>query len=116
MICSPTVTSTPSAPVRGRDFPPIRPLRRIPCGGRTCTGSGPAGTGYLLSSSGRRTEECGTMSGTDKLTNKIEEVSGKGKQAVGDATDNRDLQAEGNKEETKSNLKQAGEKVKDAFK
>ncbi len=56
------------------------------------------------------------MSGTDKLTNKIEEVSGKGKQTVGEATDNRDLQAEGHKEETKSNLKQAGEKVKDAFK
>ncbi|HZB19808.1 MAG TPA: CsbD family protein [Blastococcus sp.] len=56
------------------------------------------------------------MSGTDKLTNKIEEVSGKGKEAVGDATDNRDLQAEGKKEQTKGNLKQAGEKVKDAFK
>ena len=56
------------------------------------------------------------MSGTDKLTNKIEEVSGKGKQAVGDATDDRDLQAEGKKEQTKGNLKQAGEKVKDAFK
>jgi uncharacterized protein YjbJ (UPF0337 family) len=56
------------------------------------------------------------MSGTDKLTNKIEEVSGKGKQAVGDATDNKDLQAEGHKEETKSNLKQGVENVKDAFK
>ncbi len=56
------------------------------------------------------------MSGTDKLTNKIEELSGKGKQTVGDATDNPDLQAEGNKEETKSNLKQAGENIKDAFK
>ncbi len=56
------------------------------------------------------------MSGTDKLTNKIEELSGKGKQAVGDATDNRDLQAEGKKEESKSSLKQAGENIKDAFK
>jgi uncharacterized protein YjbJ (UPF0337 family) len=56
------------------------------------------------------------MSGTDKLTNKIEEMSGKGKQAVGNATDDRDLQAEGKKEESKSNLKQAGENVKDAFK
>ena len=56
------------------------------------------------------------MSGTDKLTNKIEELSGKGKQAVGDATDNRDLQAEGAKEESKSNLKQGGENIKDAFK
>lgn len=56
------------------------------------------------------------MSGTDKLTNKIEEISGKGKQAVGDATDNRDLQAEGKKEESKSNLKQGVENIKDAFK
>jgi len=56
------------------------------------------------------------MSGTDKLTNKIEELSGKGKQAAGDATDDPDLRAEGKKEETKSNLKQAGEHVKDAFK
>ena len=56
------------------------------------------------------------MSGTDKLTNKIEESSGKGKQAVGDATDNPDLQAEGKKEESKSSLKQAGENIKDAFK
>ncbi|HYH25562.1 MAG TPA: CsbD family protein [Blastococcus sp.] len=56
------------------------------------------------------------MSGTDKLTNKIEEISGKGKQAVGGATDDRELQAEGKKEETKSSLKQAGENIKDAFK
>ena len=56
------------------------------------------------------------MTGTEKMTNKIEEMSGKGKQAVGDATGDRDLQAEGKKEESKSNLKQAGEKVKDAFK
>ncbi|SFF37299.1 CsbD family protein [Blastococcus tunisiensis] len=56
------------------------------------------------------------MSGTDKLTNKIEEVSGKGKQAVGEQTGDRDLQAEGQKEESKSNLKQAGENLKDAFK
>ncbi|NEK86560.1 CsbD family protein [Blastococcus saxobsidens] len=56
------------------------------------------------------------MSGTDKLTNKIEEMSGKGKQAVGDATDDRDLQAEGKKEESKSNLKQGVENIKDAFK
>jgi uncharacterized protein YjbJ (UPF0337 family) len=56
------------------------------------------------------------MSGIDKMKNKAEELTGKGKEAVGDATDNRDLQAEGQTEETKGNLKQAGEKVKDAFK
>jgi uncharacterized protein YjbJ (UPF0337 family) len=56
------------------------------------------------------------MSGIDKMKNKAEELGGKGKEAVGDATDNRDLQAEGKADETKGNLKQAGEKVKDAFK
>ncbi|MFL6096942.1 MAG: CsbD family protein [Blastococcus sp.] len=56
------------------------------------------------------------MSGIDKMKNKAEELAGKGKEAVGDATDNRDLQAEGKAEETKGNLKQAGEKVKDALK
>jgi uncharacterized protein YjbJ (UPF0337 family) len=56
------------------------------------------------------------MSGIDKMKNKAEELAGKGKEAVGDATDNRDLQAEGKADETKGNLKQAGEKVKDALK
>ena len=56
------------------------------------------------------------MSGTDKMKNKAEELGGKGKETVGDATDNRDLQAEGKSDQVKGNLKQAGEKVKDAFK
>jgi uncharacterized protein YjbJ (UPF0337 family) len=58
----------------------------------------------------------GAMSADDKASNKIDEVSGKAKETVGRATDNRDLEAEGQGEQTKSNLKQAGEKVKDAFK
>jgi uncharacterized protein YjbJ (UPF0337 family) len=52
----------------------------------------------------------------DKIGNKTEEVSGQAKEKVGSATDNRDLQAEGKADQTKANLKQAGEKVKDAFK
>jgi uncharacterized protein YjbJ (UPF0337 family) len=56
------------------------------------------------------------MSGIDKLKNKTEELSGRGKESVGDATDNRDLQAEGQKDQATGNLKQAGEKVKDVFK
>jgi uncharacterized protein YjbJ (UPF0337 family) len=56
------------------------------------------------------------MSGVDKMKNKAEELSGQGKEAVGDATDNRDLQAEGEKDQAKGNVKQAGEKIKDAFK
>jgi uncharacterized protein YjbJ (UPF0337 family) len=56
------------------------------------------------------------MSSEDKVNNKAEEVSGKVKDRVGGATGNRDLQAEGQAEQSKSSLKQAGEKVKDAFK
>jgi uncharacterized protein YjbJ (UPF0337 family) len=56
------------------------------------------------------------MSGIDKMKNKAEELGGKGKEAVGDATDDRDLQAEGKSDQASGNLKQAGEKVKDVFK
>jgi len=56
------------------------------------------------------------MSGIDKLKNKAEELSGQGKEAVGDATDNQDLKAEGQGDQAAGNLKQAGEKVKDVFK
>lgn len=56
------------------------------------------------------------MSAEDKANNKLEELGGKAKEAVGNATDDKDLQASGQKDQTKSNLKQAGEKVKDAFK
>ena len=51
----------------------------------------------------------------DKADNKAEELKGKGKAAVGDATDNKDLEAKGRAEQAKGSLKQAGEKVKDAF-
>jgi uncharacterized protein YjbJ (UPF0337 family) len=56
------------------------------------------------------------MSGIDKMKNKAEELSGKGKEAVGDATGDRDLQAEGRKDQASGNVKQAGEKIKDVFK
>ena len=56
------------------------------------------------------------MSDSDKAKNKAEELAGRGKETLGAATHDRDLQAEGQKDQTKSNLKQAGEKIKDAFK
>ena len=56
------------------------------------------------------------MDNKDKLQNAAESAKGKAKEAVGDATDNEDLQAEGQAEKTKADVKQAGEKVKDAFK
>lgn len=56
------------------------------------------------------------MAGKDKAKAKAEEVKGRIKQRVGEATDNKSLQAKGKAEKAKADLKQAGEKVKDAFK
>ena len=56
------------------------------------------------------------MGADDKIENKTEELGGKAKEAVGEASGDRDLQAEGQADQTKSNVKQAGEKIKDAFK
>ena len=55
------------------------------------------------------------MSALDKAKNKLEETVGSIKEAVGEHTGNKDLQAEGKADQTKGNLKQAGENVKDAF-
>ncbi|KZB88251.1 CsbD family protein [Amycolatopsis regifaucium] len=52
----------------------------------------------------------------DKAENKAEELKGKAKEAVGNATDNEQWQAEGKAEQGKANVKQAGEKLKDAVK
>ena len=56
------------------------------------------------------------MSGIDKMKNKAQELSGEGKERVGEATGDRDLQADGQADQASGNLKQAGEKVKDIFK
>ena len=52
----------------------------------------------------------------DKMEDKAQDLAGRAKSAVGGATNDRDLQAEGEKDKMAGNLKQAGEKVKDAFK
>ena len=52
----------------------------------------------------------------DKFSNKAEELGGRAKESAGAATGDRDLQAEGQVQESKGDLKAAGEKVKDAFK
>ena len=49
----------------------------------------------------------------DKAKDKAEELIGKAKAAMGDATDNPDLEAEGRMQEAKADVKQAGENVKD---
>jgi uncharacterized protein YjbJ (UPF0337 family) len=56
------------------------------------------------------------MGADDKLKNKTQELTGSAKERIGDWTDDESMQAEGKKDETIGNLKQAGEKVKDAFK
>ena len=55
------------------------------------------------------------MGTDDKIDNKVEELGGKAKEKVGRATGDEELEAQGRTDQTKSNLKQAGEKVKDAF-
>jgi uncharacterized protein YjbJ (UPF0337 family) len=56
------------------------------------------------------------MSDMDKLKNKAQEVGGQGKEHVGRATGDEQLEAEGHRDQAAGNLKQAGEKVKDVFK
>ena len=51
----------------------------------------------------------------DKIANKTETVTGKVKETVGDATGNDNLKAEGQADQASGHLKDAGEKVKDAF-
>jgi uncharacterized protein YjbJ (UPF0337 family) len=55
------------------------------------------------------------MGTADKVRNKAQEVKGKIKDAVGGATNDRSMEAEGKSDKVAGNLKQAGEKVKDAF-
>ncbi len=55
------------------------------------------------------------MSGEDKLRNTGQKFVGGAKKQAGEATDDRDLQAEGQADQTSADLKQAGEKVKDVF-
>ena len=56
------------------------------------------------------------MSGVDKAKNKAEELGGEAKEKAGQATGDHRLEAEGKTDQVSGNLKQAGEKVKDAFK
>jgi uncharacterized protein YjbJ (UPF0337 family) len=52
----------------------------------------------------------------DKLRNQGQDLKGKAKENIGRATDDEELEAAGRADQTKSSLKQAGEKVKDAIK
>lgn len=56
------------------------------------------------------------MSFIDKAKNTAEKITGEGKEHVGKATDDKDLQAEGKKDQASGSVKNAGENIKDAFK
>lgn len=49
----------------------------------------------------------------DRIENKAREASGKIKEKAGDATDNRDLEAEGRLDQAEAKIKDVGEDVKD---
>lgn len=51
----------------------------------------------------------------NKTRNKSQELKGQVKEATGRVTGDRSLEAEGRADQTRANLKQAAEKVKDAF-
>ena len=55
------------------------------------------------------------MGWKDKLKNKKDETGGAAKEQLGKATDDGELEREGQIDQTKSNLKETGEKVKDAL-
>ncbi|HTH91489.1 CsbD family protein [Mycobacterium sp.] len=55
------------------------------------------------------------MSVANKARNKLEQVKGKVKAAMGRATRDPALEAQGRADQRTSHLKDAGEKVKDAF-
>ncbi len=55
------------------------------------------------------------MAFADKFSNKAQEFRGRVKRNTGEVTGDRRLQAEGRGDEVKGSLKQAGEKIKDAF-
>jgi uncharacterized protein YjbJ (UPF0337 family) len=56
------------------------------------------------------------MSAVDKFKNKVQDLTGKTKESTGRATGDASLESEGRTEQSKSDVKQAGEKIKDAFK
>jgi uncharacterized protein YjbJ (UPF0337 family) len=56
------------------------------------------------------------VSATDKARNKVEDLAGKAKEAVGNITGDARTRDEGRGDQAKASLKDAGEKIKDAFK
>ncbi|QXJ22886.1 CsbD family protein [Actinomadura graeca] len=55
------------------------------------------------------------MGNKDKAANTGDKLKGKAKEVAGKVTGNERLEAEGKNDQVKGDLKQAGEKAKDAF-
>ncbi|WP_019874333.1 CsbD family protein [Sporichthya polymorpha] len=56
------------------------------------------------------------MGATDKLGNAIDDAAGKAKETAGRMGGDRDMEAEGQGDQAKAQVKKAGENVKDAAK
>ena len=63
-----------------------------------------------------RTTKGDVMGLDDKIENAGEKLGGNAKEAAGKATGDERLEAEGKGDQVKADVKQAGEKIKDAFK
>ncbi|WP_022917416.1 CsbD family protein [Ruania albidiflava] len=55
------------------------------------------------------------MGTDDKIEHAAEGAAGKAKEAAGKVTDDERLEAEGRKDQVASDVKKAGDKIKDAF-
>lgn len=55
------------------------------------------------------------MSMSDKARHNTDDAIGKGKEAVGKATHDQDLENEGHKDQATAKVKKAGDSLKDAF-
>jgi len=99
MPAAPEVVTATGTPHSGSQ---VTPAARIPCSKR----------GYERASQPKET----LMSFLDKFKNKRDSTVGKAKETHGSATGNKSLQNEGKADQSKADLKSAGENVKDAFK
>ncbi len=56
------------------------------------------------------------MAADDKVENTVEKLKGQAKEGLGKLTGDEEREAEGRAQQSEADIKQAGEKVKDAFK
>lgn len=61
-------------------------------------------------------ERRNAMGADDKTQNNAEKLGGKVQEGLGKATGDKNMEAEGQKDQSKADLKNAGENIKDAFK